>query len=239
MKAGKTKPVRLQIKLDGGKALLRSVIRSPLTALPGFDRKRHRIPESFHASADGFVRSLCEPSLREETQLVYRAAKSALGYVRDELERGVAEGIGSVETPAFCYTRETGLDPGTPSFVRTVRTLKLKVAPERLPESFANLFPVAFDEVSVPLLGNPDFDELVRRFETYQKICGGELNEEEDEARINFRPRQGWEWIVEVKLGELILRPERSSDCLTIIRCVMRDFATAFPPSLPFDSSHV
>lgn len=129
MRSAKPTPVRLDVRIDGEKAFLRSVHRLPLAWVPGFDRKKHRVPEKVHTSADNWVRQLFDDTVRNETQTIYQNAKKVLGLVRDEVERSAAEGAGSVETTAFWFSIDSGQDPEDPGQVRTVRTLRLGVPP--------------------------------------------------------------------------------------------------------------
>ncbi len=220
------------MSIDAEKAYLRSVQCHPVTWVPGFDRNKHRVPDRVHVSADTWVRTLFEESVRAETQKIYQNAKLLLGLVRDEVERSAAEGAGSVETASFWFSIDSGQDPEDPAQVRTVRTLRLNVPPAALPREFDSLFPVSFQEVVLPLLGEPDFDDLVRKFEAYASKTGGEVIEEEDHARIRYLSKTGWEWIVRLNEKELILRPGKYTGCLHLIHCVTEYFAPPAPHAL-------
>lgn len=90
-----------------------------------------------------------------------------------------------------------------------------------------------FQEVVLPLVGDPDFDDLVRKFEAYAKKMGGDVIEEEDEQRIRYLSKNGWEWIVRLKDRELVLRPDRATGCLVLIHCVTEYFTAPSTQALP------
>ncbi len=216
MKVAKPSTARLEVQIDGEKAFLRSTHRQAVVQLPGFDRKKHRVPDHCHASADRWIRQLLEEPVREETQAIYQQAKKILGLVRDQIERSAAEGAGSVETHSFCFSIDAGQDPENPAQARTVRTLRLLSAPALLPKEFDRLFPVSFQEIVTPLTGETNFDDLVRKFENYSRKVGGEVEEEEDHGLIRFLSKEGWEWVVRLKEAQLIIRPSRSTGCLAL-----------------------
>jgi hypothetical protein len=238
MKRAKPTSALLDVRIDGARVYLRAVRRQPVSRLPGFDRKKHRVPDHrYRASADSWIKQLFEEEVRKETQALYQNAKKTLGLLRDQMERSAAEGAGSVETPAFWFSIDTGQDPGDPAQARTVRTLRLRVPPSSLPESFESLFPDGFEELVLPLEGETDFDDLVRKFETYARRVGGEVIEDEDAGRIRFLSRDGWEWVVRLPEREMVLRPNRTVGCLAMIHSVTHYFSTSFLPRPSDDSS--
>jgi hypothetical protein len=217
MRSPRTPAARLDLKLQSEKAYLRSLRDEPIARLPGFDRRKHRIPDKPQASADAWVKRLLEESIRRETLALYQSAKRAFSLSRDEMERSAADGLGSVEAPPFYYTVEAGQSPEDPSEARVERRLFPRMASASLPAEFDTLFPVAFREVVVPITGKPGFDELVRKFEALARKAGGELVENEDDGSLRYGSRDGLELLVRAGEGLLILRPIHPIGCLALM----------------------
>ena len=207
--------------------------------MPGFDRKRHRIPETFHSSADGFVRSLCEPSIKRRD-----SARLSGGQVRLELRARRAGTRGGRRNrvrrnPIFLLherdrsrSRDTLFRPDGPHFEAQGGS---RESAGVLRESFSGrLRRSKRPSARQPGLRRacPPVRDVSRNLRwRAERGRGRSANKFPTEAGLGVDRRS--------KTGRARPSARRSSDCLTIIRCVMMDFATAFPPSLPSDESHV
>ena len=216
----KTKPtsIRLDLRLESAKTFLRTREREHITALPGFDKRKHRVPDHSTPTADAWIKRMLEDRLREETQTIYENAKKSLKLRRSAVERSVADGSGSVETPFFRFGIEVDQDPKRAAEARITRSLIVQVSTTLLSEDFDRIFPVGFREVVIPLAGDPDFDELVGKFEDYSEKTGGVLSENEDTATISYVSPEGVSLTVKLAERELIVRPNRNAGCLALIK---------------------
>ncbi len=206
----------LALELAPERAFLRRLESVAIVELPGFVRGRHRLPSEHGRAGEQFVHALGDEALAAEVRAVYDAAKRLLGLRRRELSRAVAEGGGNVDAPQFRFVVELGLDPRDLARALWQRRVELLVDPDALPPSFDALFPVACDELVIPLVppiqaqaqveATAQFDAVVERLEDFAEAHGGAVEEDEDRGWAGLTTRDGSRLALDLARGELCLR---------------------------------
>ncbi|MCA9685904.1 MAG: hypothetical protein KC457_27270, partial [Myxococcales bacterium] len=177
------------LELRPEQAFLRKRQRTAVASLPGFVRGRHRLPSEVGRAGEQFVHELSAPILDAEVREVYESAKRILGLRRRQLSRAVADGGGNVDAPQFRFTIEVSLDRDDPQQVLWQRRVVLLLPPAALPADFDALFPVACDELVLPMAPRihggdreaelVEFDEVVERLEDFAARHGGRVEEDD------------------------------------------------------------
>lgn len=130
-------------------------------------RKTYDLPETASPSSRKFVARVANPDVKTDLDLVYEAARQALGYKRKDVavETG-PDGFGSVRTPDFEYTVTAGLDPTDPTRVLWRREAGGFADPAfvRGPD-FAAVFGKLFDALAFEFRAPVGVEELVDRLE--------------------------------------------------------------------------
>ena len=130
-------------------------------------RKTYDLPEAAGPSSRKFVARVANPDVKTDLDLVYEAARQALGYRRKDVtvETG-PDGFGCVRTPDFEYTVTASLDPDDPTRVAWRREAGGFADPAfvRGPD-FAAVFGKLFDALAFEFRSPVDVEELVDRLE--------------------------------------------------------------------------
>ncbi len=137
--------------------------------LPGFDpAKRHKPPTERSERASAWAGRLLHETMRAELDTVYRNAKVLLGLRRRDIKLQTVDGAGgTLETKFFSYIVDAGQADTDPSEAVIERRIVLHASPHDLPDNLDQVFPVAIDEIVVPLTEDGlDFDRLVASWDT-------------------------------------------------------------------------
>ncbi|PRQ08886.1 hypothetical protein [Enhygromyxa salina] len=226
----------LGLELQHERAFLRRLDSVAIRELPGFVRGRHRMPTEHGRAGDLFVQTLVEPALADEVRVVYDAAKRVLGLRRRQLQRAIAVDGGNVEAPQFHYVIEICLDPADISRALWRRRVIPLLAPRALPIEFDEVFPIACDELVVPLvkprtIGVAErFDLIVERLEDFTAVHGGGVEEDEDQARASLTTHDGSRIALDLGTHELSLRMLGVSGCRALLLEAERRFAELTGP---------
>jgi hypothetical protein len=228
--------VSLGLDLEHDRAFLRRLDSVKIRELPGFVRGRSRLPTEHGRAGDLLVQTLVEQALGDEVRAVYDAAKRVLGLRRRQLERAIAIDGGNVEAPQFHFVIEIGLDPADIKRARWQRQVIPRVAPAALPIEFDEVFPVACDELVIPIAnprsdGEPqDFDLIVERLEDFAQLHGGNVEEDEDQARASLTTSDGSRIALDLGAHELSLRMLGVSGCRALLLEAGNRFAELTEP---------
>ncbi|KIG14320.1 hypothetical protein DB30_06922 [Enhygromyxa salina] len=213
----------LGLELEHERAFLRRLDSVAIRELPGFVRGRQRLPTEHGRAGDLFVQTLVEQAVGDEVRAVYDAAKRLLGLRRRQLERAIAIDGGNVEAPQFHFVIEIGLDPANIARALWQRQVIPLAAPHSLPFDFDEVFPVACDELVVPI-ANPrtdgmpqDFDLVVERLEDFAQLHGGAVEEDEDQAQASLTTSDGSRIALDLGAHELSLRMLGVSGCRALL----------------------
>jgi len=232
--------VSLDLDLEPARAFLRHRSSTPITALPGFVRGRHRLPRGQGRAAEQLVHELGAATLADEVQAIYDASKRLLGLRRRQLSRALAAGGGNVDAPQFEYAIELGLDPDDSARALWLRRFTLLVGPSALPEGFDELFPVVANELVIPFIEPPiaanidsasaRFDQLVDRLEDFAEIHGGSVDEDEDNGRATLLTTDGSRISLDLDTRELSLEILGVDGCRALLLEAERRFAAIAAP---------
>lgn len=226
----------LGLELQHERAFLRRLDSVAIRELPGFVRGRHRLPTEHGRAGELFVQALVEQALADEVRSVYEGAKRLLGLRRRQLQRAIAGGGGNVDAPQFHFEIEIDLDPTDITRALWQRRVIPRVAPRALPIEFDEVFPVACDELVVPIAkprsnGTTDsFDLVVERLEDFTALHGGGVEEDEDQARASLTTRDGSRIALDLGAHELSLRILGVSGCRALLLEAEHRFAELTGP---------
>jgi hypothetical protein len=225
----------LAFELAPERAYLRRRSTSAIHELPGFVRGRHRLPTGHGRGAEAFVQRLGHDALASEVREVYDSAKAILGLRRREISRALAEGGGNVDAPQFRFALELGLDPADPARASWQRRVVMLRPPASLPNDFDRVFPVACDELVIPLAGaggdtSADFDELVERLEDFAELHGGGVEEDECLGLAALSTPDGSRIALDLRERELSLRVLGCDGCRSLLEEALRRFSTLADP---------
>jgi len=163
-------------------ALLGSV-SGELRRLPGFDKKRHRVPDRSCGATLAFLGKICEAELTAEAESLFQSVRAAFGYKRRELSLVRALGEARLEARDFALELRYLLDPEDASrYVQ--QTLVVDAASRDLLES----------DAFCQALG-PRFDSL--RFELKQRlpvesVVDGAEEAEGPELQVDYPSDCSW-----------------------------------------------
>ncbi|MGC4002319.1 MAG: caspase family protein [Pirellulales bacterium] len=177
--AGKTAKAAPQAN-DG---LVRQVVflsekRIDVKALPGFNKKTHRVPDAVSRYNETFVAGLAHSEIKEDLDTIYARLKKFFRFARADLS--VAEpgdGTGSIVTPFFNYSINVALDPENPA--RTIWTRMvdaIKDPPQVVGDAFADVFDDRFDRLNYALPEKLDLEAFIDAVEARKS----------DEPRLSY-----------------------------------------------------
>lgn len=203
----------------------RKISYTPFARLPGFSKSRgHFVPERPSSAALDFARTLLDPNVQEELQLVYQRSKDVLALRHRQVKKNAEKSGGNVETEFFRYSFFLTQDEADPSQVKTVREVALLKGREELPAGLDLVFPDAMEEI-VFEFENPGFDELVEHFEEVRDKWGGRLKDDETKGIIDY-VTDVLALEADTKTNEMVIRPVGATGCLPLLEIAQEYIAT-------------
>ncbi|RRJ54767.1 caspase family protein [Paenibacillus oralis] len=197
------------LRLDTDEMYFRRQDNQPISRLPGFNKKRgHFIPDRLSPKVDMFISELMDQTIQNEIQSIYDNCKEALKLRRRDITRGER----NIDTVYFRFSIDTKQDPDDPENALTTRKLVLNMPQSSLPEGWEDVFPVTPNEIVMPISGELDYDELVKKFEDAEEEIGGRLDEDERTGIIEYTLSDGGRIIISTVDSELIIKPRVSSN---------------------------
>ncbi len=115
---------------------------------PGFDKKRHTVPDAATPATNGFLAKLCAGELAETAETFFQKARAELKYKRKELSLAVESPAALLAARDFSHEWIFEINPTAPAEYTLTRTLRstgdnpLPCTPE-----FDALFSGAFEEI--------------------------------------------------------------------------------------------
>jgi hypothetical protein len=207
------------MKLLKNKIFLRSRQYQNIQRHPVFKQKSRRfLTERVTDSSEQFVQELFTEQLNEEITTIYNNLKNFLQLRRREIKKNIMIGAASVETTFFQYSIEIIQNRDEPREAVFTRFLRFHQELSTLPEATDKIFPITMNEVIVPLLKLPEYDDLVEKFEDLEDRDGGSLTEDDQELMIKYKAPSGIYVCLDIKENELIIIPQKSYPVLQLLR---------------------
>ncbi len=123
--------------------------------LSGFRKGVHTVPGAVTAAAEAFLAKLCAGELAEETEALFREARTAFGYKRREISVDITGSMAQVIARDFRFEIVYALDESDPAAYVVARELSdLAPASEATWRLLDGLFPLHFSILRFPL-GRP------------------------------------------------------------------------------------
>lgn len=204
--------------------------------LPGFDpAKRHKPPTELSERASAWAGRLLHETMRAELDTVYRNAKVLLGLRRRDIKLQTVDGAGgTLETKFFSYIVDADQADTDPSEAVIERRIVLHASPHDLPDNLDQVFPVAIDEIVVPLTEDGlDFDRLVDSLEDACEAVGARLEENERSGDIDVMLDGGLLISLGTKRRSMVIRLMGCEGCLNLIEAMQGSDLPAFVGDLP------
>lgn len=203
-----------KLKLDFGKASFRRTGVLPVNRADGFTKK-HFVPDVVNATSNAFIQRVFEGDVEEDIQTVYNNAKDILSLRRRDISAGISNG-GSVECAAFRYAVDVQQDSDNPRQALITRTLTIRVPRAKLPENFDDIFPTQINEIVIPILGHPVYEDLVDSFENLEDLEGGKLVENPLTEEIEYTTANGISMAIDLENKLLIISSSKNMKYLRL-----------------------
>ncbi|MCP4297173.1 MAG: hypothetical protein GY786_16350 [Proteobacteria bacterium] len=190
-----------------------NILRHPIYKKRG----RNFVKDQVTDRSEQFVQELFEGEINQEIKTIYNNLKKLLRLRRKQINKNIITGAASLETDFFQYSIEITQNIKDPGEAVIARFLSFQKEISNLPEGLDDVFPLTMDEVVVPTLDLPDFDDLVERFEDLEDKEGGNLQEDDQELIIQYRSPMGFRVVLDIKEKELIIIPQKSYPVLKLL----------------------
>jgi hypothetical protein len=213
---------RPSLELDFAKALLRKVSVTPVKQAEGFT-KNYSVPKFVSRVTQLFVQDVFYEETKDQVQKIYEQTKRVFGLKSGDIKYDCQKGGGRVECEYFNYyitVEQHSKDAGYAIIRQEIYPL---VPLHTLPKDFDSIFPVGIDELIIPIVGDTDFDELVRKFETFKEMEGGDLKDNAIEGTIEYITKNHTSLIVDTKNQELIVTHYLLKRPMELIRLSLQD----------------
>ncbi len=153
------------VQLHGVSFVVRQ--QSPIRALPGFTKSKHRVPDAYDRQSQGFVERLGSQLIRDDLDLTFTRLRDAFGFKRRDLKATDSdEGFGTITTPYFLYSSCVFQSPEDIDEAVWQRDLSQIVAPQFLIEDACNrVFARTFDIVEFSPPAAIDLEKLIDHIE--------------------------------------------------------------------------
>jgi hypothetical protein len=186
---------------DFEKAYWRSVRRLRYRDQEGFSKKKgHFEPEDHNAFANRWAEELTREASSSEIRQIYENAVVILGNRRSEMDRGDQ----SLDCNQFRFTIQAIQDPEDPAQILQTRSLWIKIALNRLPAHFDDLFPYRPNELVVPFKSQCDRREILVTLEDWEANLKAKLRESADQNILSLDLPSGFTMTVDLTAQETI-----------------------------------
>ena len=153
------------VQLSGVSFVVRQ--QTPIRALPGFTKTKHRIPDAYDRQSQGFVERLGSQLVRDDLDQTFTRLRDAFGFKRRDLQATESdEGFGTITTPHFLYSSCVFQSPEEIDEAVWQRDLSQITAPETLIEDACNrVFARTFNTVEFSPPAPIDLEKLIDHIE--------------------------------------------------------------------------
>ena len=147
-------------------SLVGSSNQGPINRLPGFDKKRHRVPTEVNDHTERFLSRLVEHELQHSIDQHFRLIRQALNYKRCDISANCQLSTGSATTKDFNYTLQYAIDSQDPSCYCIHTTLSEFKKVDFFQNSvFNELFQQTFDTLEFQLNQPLEIESIIDSFE--------------------------------------------------------------------------
>lgn len=170
--------------------------RGLIRRLVGFQRGRHREPETHDAAAERFVAQLGAERIAERAAELHRGIRQAFGYTRRQLALEVVEASAAIRGPHFALRLWIEQDPDDPTAWRLPLELGGFSAPEVVDDPrFLQAFSGELDRIELDLPQPVDVLDRVDALEADGRF----------ERGLDYDPQGAWLQLV-LPQRDLVLR---------------------------------
>ena len=142
----------------------------PVKSLPGFDRRRHTIPDAANAVTNAFLGRLCERELADEAERLFQALRTALGYKRREIALSISASLAVLTARDFTLETAYALDEREPARYVVTNTLReLRDGDVARHEGFSQVFAGAFSEISFGMVQGARVEDVIDAIEELEE----------------------------------------------------------------------
>jgi len=144
-----------------------------VTALPGFQRSFHRVPDARTGDAVTLIRKLGAGAVTGRAEGVYGRLRSQLGYKRKDLSYAHDAGAASIQTPDFAVHFTLEQDPAAVDRYRLTTEVSSFQRPEIMADAaFADIFGSLCDQITVDFVPELDVEQAVFALEDWDGLDG-------------------------------------------------------------------
>ncbi len=151
-----------------------------VTALSGFKRGFHRLPEERNADTAALIRKLGTGDVTARAEEIYRQLRALLGYKRKDLNYTDDAGTASIQTPNFIVHLMLEQDPEAVECYRLSTEVSSFQRPEVMSEdAFGQIFSPLCDRIMVDFVTELDVEQAIFALEDWPELNG----QVQDDAR--------------------------------------------------------
>jgi hypothetical protein len=134
--------------------------------LGGFRKRHHTIPDTANAVTNAFLGKICAVELAEEGERLFQAARTGLGYKRNDVTLSVTAPLATLTTKDFTLEIGYALDEREPTRYAVTTTLReLREAAFARRTEFSQLFAGAFSEICFALVKGARVEAVIDAIE--------------------------------------------------------------------------
>lgn len=191
------------------------------SGLEGFNRKLgHRVPESVNSSAAAWGKRLLNTEIVAELEKTKDNAKEILGLGRRDVNLSVdGEAGGSLDTDQFRFSISSDQNNDDPSTMVITRRVTLRVAVDKLPSDFDDIFEGKLNEMIIPVSFKGErYDDIADALERFAKANNARFAEISSEGVITVTfPNTGPTVVFDSSQDEVRFSGPGARGCLALV----------------------
>jgi hypothetical protein len=196
--------------------------------------KNWSVPKFVNQTTQRFVQDLFVGESKNEIQEIVNRAIDVFELRDEDFNYGSNRDGGHIECEYFRFDLSVNQHDSDPSLAVIRREIYPLVSLNSLPTDFDSIFPNRIDELVIPIDGKINADDLIHKFENFQRKEKGTLKVEKMHGIIEYITQAHTSMTVDINAQELIVTKYGFSSPLALIRESLQDIKTLSQQNLRF-----